>query len=170
MHAHKHTHTQTHIRLNTYTSAHVLSLSLSLSLSIYYHNQIKTLKTKQAKDNCINFPSHNKTIIFSKMQDIIIRYLDTDTAFTTLFPHFRLKGAMYLNVTSRPPIFLWNGVGLEPSVVKNSLQFGASATHTFENNSMWLDASANVIWSTVTANSMIPLQDIKTTVRSLMPP
>ena len=59
----------------------------------------------------------------------MVRYLDTQTAFTTLFPLFRLKGAMYLNVTSRPPIFLWKGVGFEPSVVKNSLQFGASATH-----------------------------------------
>lgn len=42
------------------------------------------------------------------------------------FPAFRVKGAVYLKVTSRPPIFLWKGVGFDPSDVKYILQSGVS--------------------------------------------
>lgn len=33
-------------------------------------------------------------------------YLVTATALSVRFPAFRVKGAVYLKVTSRPPIFL----------------------------------------------------------------
>lgn len=55
-----------------------------------------------------------------------IQYLVTATALSVRFPAFRVKGAVYLKVTSRPPIFLWKGVGFDPSDVKYILQSGVS--------------------------------------------
>lgn len=53
-------------------------------------------------------------------------YLVTATALSVRFPAFRVKGAVYLKVTSRPPIFLWKGDGFDPSDVKYILQSGVS--------------------------------------------
>lgn len=50
------------------------------------------------------------------------------------FPAFRVKGAVYLKVTSRPPIFLWKGVGFDPSDVKYILQSGVSEKKKYDLN------------------------------------
>lgn len=55
-----------------------------------------------------------------------IQYLVTATALSVRFPALRVKGAVYLKVTSRPPIFLWKGDGFDPSDVKYILQSGVS--------------------------------------------